>query len=292
MKLGHVAERVLCRPWVIMPEAHETIRMIVAAHIAGGQAEADARALGSALAATATQAPAVPQEPEAPPYMLTGDGVAIVPLVGVLAHRVGPIEQMSGMTDTDAFSDAVRAAEDDPAVRGIVLAIDSPGGEVSGVPEAAAAVRVASKPAIAVADGLAGSGAYWIASQAQAVYASESARVGSIGAYMAVIDQSRAYADAGLSVEVFRSGSHKGAGIPGTSLTAEQREHLQAQTDRAAAMFRASVSDRRPWVSADVMDGRAWYSRDALGLGLVDSLGGVAEAVRDVIRLAAMSRQS
>jgi ClpP class serine protease len=101
------------------------------------------------------------------------------------------------------------------------LDIDSPGGTVAGTPELAAAVSALDqkKPVYAFSSGLMASAAYWIASQARAIYATPSAQVGSIGVVQAVVDRSAAINAAGIKVEVFSVGKYKAMGAPGTPLT-------------------------------------------------------------------------
>ena len=158
---------------------------------------------------------------------------------------------------------------------------------MDGVLEAAAAVAGAAraKPVLAYADGMMCSAAYWIGAQAAAVYATQSAEIGSVGVYAAHLDQTRAAELAGLHVEVFRSGAHKGDGIPGTPLSDAARALIQARVDETAAAFRAAVVAARPCVPPAAMDGRTFAPRAAVELGLVDDVTSADFALRDVRRL-------
>jgi hypothetical protein len=101
---------------------------------------------------------------------------------------------------------------------------------VAGTEELAADVAALAKikPVHAFIDDLGASAAYWVASQAQAVYATASARVGSIGVILPFIDSTEAFKQAGLKVEVFAAGKFKSAGTPGVPLTDAQRALLQS----------------------------------------------------------------
>jgi protease-4 len=158
---------------------------------------------------------------------------------------------------------------------------------VSGTPEAAAAVlrAKAAKPVLAYADGLMDSAAYWIGSQADAIYATQSADVGCIGCYLAILDTSRADEMAGYKLEMFRSGRFKGMGAAGTSLSDEQRAMLQADVDRIAAEFKVAVRGTRGAISDELMQGQSYSVEAALAHGLVDAVTDMDAALRDVADL-------
>lgn len=158
-----------------------------------------------------------------------------------------------------------------------------------GTPEAADSVRLANlrKPVLAYADGLVCSAAYWIASQASAIYAMPSAEVGSIGAYMAIMDYTRAAEMEGIRVEMFRSGKHKGMGYPGTSLRDDQREMLQAQVMDIAAKFKAAVrSGRGKPIDDECMQGQSFCVEAAAKCGLIDQVSDFDTVVRDAVTTA------
>lgn len=107
------------------------------------------------------------------------------------------------------------------------------------------------------------SAAYWIASQADAIFATPSARVGSIGVLMPMLDESKAFEQAGLKVELFAAGKFKSIGVAGTSITDEQRAWLQAQVDETYADFKAAVLARGRRITPDVMEGQCFSGRKA-----------------------------
>ena len=123
----------------------------------------------------------------------TRDGrLAIIQVAGPLTKTRGFIQDYFGGYSSGEIEAAVDDASDDPDVGGILLRIESPGGQVAGIPEAAAAVAraAAKKPVVAYCEDLCCSAAYWIASQASSVIANASAIVGSIGTYIALTDLS------------------------------------------------------------------------------------------------------
>jgi ClpP class serine protease len=109
--------------------------------------------------------------------------IAVLPVYGVLAHRMNLITAMSGGMSTEQLGGAVRAAASDPTISAILLDIDSPGGSVFGVQELADEIYQArqSKPVYAIANATAASAAYWIGSQASEFVVTPSGQVGSIG---------------------------------------------------------------------------------------------------------------
>ena len=211
------------------------------------------------------------------------NGYGIVPLKGVIGKSLLPVEKMMGAADLNDFTAAVEQMAADPAVHTILLDVSSPGGTVTGVEEAAAIVRAAGKPTIAFTDTEMASAAYWIGAAADRVVATPSATVGSIGVYMAFADTSKMYADAGVKVEVIKSGDLKAAGIDGTSLSDAQRADLQAQVDEIHAEFKASVRGKRAMVDDSAMRGQVFSGRGAakqgLVTGLVNGLGDIINGV-------------
>ena len=188
---------------------------------------------------------------EGPGYTVDG-GVAVVPVRGVILRTVpGWFAWFDvSATSTVRTREALSAALDDPSVDGIVLAVDSPGGTVSGLQELADAVHAVrgKKPIVAQVDGLCASAAYWIASQADAIHATADSLSGSIGVYRVAYDYSRMLDAAGVRTNVISSHPLKGAGVFGAPLTDAQREEVLA-----AAELRAWAESLAPgsWVGVD-----------------------------------------
>jgi ClpP class serine protease len=125
--------------------------------------------------------------------------------------------------------------------------------------------------------------AYWIGSQSKVVIATRSALVGSIGAYVSVIDFHRMLANAGIEVKVFRNreGTFKAAGMPGAEITADHAAEFTRQAQRSFEVFRADVLRARPSVPDDAMQGQVFDGSQAKRNGLVVALGdlGYAKAI-------------
>ena len=205
------------------------------------------------------------------------DGVAIIPIMGPLIRRAGPIAQFFGIAGTDQIRVAVQAAAGDENVSKILLRIDSPGGSVSGIEELGDAVTAAAqlKPVIAQVEGTAASAAYWVASAATEIYMGPGDLVGSIGARMAMYDYSAMYEEAGVKALPIDSGKFKSAGMPGTEITEEQQVDFQRVIDFYYQGFVKAVADGRNLSESDVRevgDGRMFTAPEALSAGLVDGV--------------------
>jgi signal peptide peptidase SppA len=282
-RLVRVLSALYCDAWLITPEQHRALCDIAQAHAAGGAMEA----------AQHMAAESMPKNPAARRYIVK-DRVAILPVEGTIGRKFSSALYSSGVTSIDVLERMVNEAVEDPAVGAIMLSFDSPGGHAGGVPEVAETIRQAHtvKPVVAYADGLMASAAYWLGAHADAIYATASARVGSIGAYAAILDASRAAEMRGLRVEVFKSGKHKAAGMPGTSLSDEQRAMIQASIDKLGAKFREQVRAGRDAsapgreISDDAMQGQTFDVEDAVAMGLVDAVMDKKSALKKAAQLA------
>ncbi len=199
------------------------------------------------------------------------DGVGIVDLHGPLMRQPDLISSLLfGATDMNEVADALQEAVQRDDVQSILLDVDSPGGTVNGTPELAQAVADAAKlkTVYAFSAGQMCSAAYWIASQCDAVYATPSARVGSIGVMLPFIDSTEKFRSEGLKVEVFAAGKFKGMATPGVPLTEEQRALIQSDIEEIAAEFKAAVLARGRKIPDSAMEGQSFSARNAQRLNL------------------------
>jgi len=263
---------VLDTPWAILPTKLTAIVGLLARHAAGERLSADD-------VAAVTARPTAPRAPGA---------VAVLPLFGTLAPRANLMTENSGGTSLERFTQAFRSAVISGDVRAIVLDIDSPGGAVAGVEELAADIYRARgiKPIVAVADHLAASAAYWIATAADEVVMSPSAEVGSIGVFAAHEDVSRALETAGVTTTLISAGKFKTEGNPYEPLSAEARAAMQTRVDEYYTMFTKAVARGRGAKIDDVRagfgEGRVVGAREALRLGMADRVATLDEVIADL----------
>lgn len=205
------------------------------------------------------------------------DGVATIPLRGVMAQRGGMFSAISGATSYSTVARDLHAALEDPAVSAILLSIDSPGGEVAGCHELWAQLLAArgTKPIEAYIGGDGASAAYWLACAADRVHASETAVVGCLGVRMSAVDDTRAMRRAGYErIEIVSSQTPAKAMDP---TIPEGRVRVQRMVDDLATVFLASVATARgvsvDTVRAEYGGGDVFVGRAALERGLIDALG-------------------
>ena len=219
--------------------------------------------------------------------------VEIVGLHGVLMP-LGFLGMLFGLENPlDAFRREFDQALNDPEVGAIVIDVDSPGGVVDFIPETAAEISRArgDKPIVAVANTLAASAAYWLASQADEVVVTPSGEAGSIGVYAAHRDISGALEIAGIKNTLISAGRFKTEGNPFEPLSDEAREHIQQDVDAFYDMFTADVARGRQVKQQTVREGfgegRVLNAKDAVREGVADRVETLTEAVA---RLTARSR--
>lgn len=203
--------------------------------------------------------------------------VAVVPVYGILAKNASWMEQMcEGVTDINAISHAIAQATDTPEIRTLILDLATPGGQVTGISEIGTQIRnfatTAGRTAYAFTDERCCSAGYWLGSQANEFYATPSSTVGSIGTYLAWFDESVKMQLEGVRLEFFGAGKHKGMGIPGKPLSQEDRVLLQDRVEEINGWFTGAVTEARPQISDDTMQGQVFSGRQSIDVGLIDGL--------------------
>jgi signal peptide peptidase SppA len=215
----------------------------------------------------------------------TAEKIAILPFHGVQTAngiRLFGRQYTPGM---NTFRSALAAAVASPEVGAIVIDMDSPGGTVAGTPETAAAVKAAAaqKPTMAMVDTLCASAAYWVASQATAIWAQPSAELGSNGVMATHIEFSGAFEREGIKATVIRSKNapFKNEANMFEPLTDEALAALQDSADEAeAGMFATIAAGRKvaaDKVASDFGQGRMMSAQRAHAAGMVDRVGTMAE---------------
>lgn len=270
MKLEFLIRQIFCEPALITPAAHAALRMWIEYRL--GE---ESRAPGTDVCGKEV----------ATEQMTITDGIAEIPVGGVIGVNLRPFQRGQGAVDVNDVANEIDQAMDDKSVRKILFNVDSPGGMVNGTPELADKISQITKPKFAFTNGLMASAAYWAMSGVDAIMATKTANIGSIGVYMPVFDESRAYEKAGVKVELIKAGTLKGIGFPGTPLSDVGRAHLQERIDEIYGMFKQHVQTarKRPIAEAD-MQGQSFMGESARARGLIDGI------VRDKAQMMAMIR--
>lgn len=214
------------------------------------------------------------------------DGVAILPLQGVLAPRMNLMSQFSGGTSTQQFAQWFSAAMANPEVGAIVIDCDSPGGAAQGNEEVANLIRASrgkGKPITTVATGQMASAAYYIGSSADEVVASPSSQLGSIGTFTIHGESSRADQNAGVTYSIIKAGANKAAGNSIEPLNSSSRAVIQERIDDLNQMFVNAVAKNRK-VSAETVDqnfgqGKTMLAPRAMAAGMADRIATLDQVV-------------
>ena len=264
MHLHALIAAVYYEPSLITPAAHASIRQLLEHRFGGGSAtDLAARAPGEGICG---------EEVSVEEAFVDEFGIAHIPIGGALGQAISPFDRGSGAVDTLDIRKELATFDADEKVRAAILDFDSPGGMALGTPETADAIASFSKPIYAFTRGMIASAAYWMAAACDGIYASQSASVGSIGTVISFNDLSEMAKMQGIKVEVIKSGTFKGMGTPGTSLTEAQRNHLQARVDILTAQFKSYVVAHRGPISDEAMQGQMHLAGEALSIGLIDGI--------------------
>jgi signal peptide peptidase SppA len=211
------------------------------------------------------------------PYRMAKGGIALIPIMGSLVQRSGGMQALSGLRSYEAVAAEVGQAADDPAVKGILLHLDSPGGEVRGAYAAADAIEAAGKkkPLWALAEDIAYSAGYLLAAPAARIVLPRAGGVGSIGVVAVHLDKSEAAKASGLRYTVLRHGAFKGDGNPYEPLQGAAKERIEERLGKIYNLFVAHVAQHRGIEAKAIraMESGLYIGADAVDAGLADGVG-------------------
>lgn len=209
--------------------------------------------------------------------------------------RVALVELEGVILDADELVRELRAHQDNPRVRAVVLRINSPGGVVGPTQEIVGAVqrlRAAGKPVVASLGAVAASGGYYVATATERIYANPGTLTGSIGVVMQMANVQGLLKKVGLDYVVIKAGRYKDVGNFSRTMTPEERQILQALLDDVYEQFVGAVAKGRKLDRGAVLrfaDGRIYSGQQALGLKMVDALGGLDDAIDHAGKAAGIS---
>ncbi|HUY83257.1 MAG TPA: signal peptide peptidase SppA, partial [Steroidobacteraceae bacterium] len=202
--------------------------------------------------------------------------------------------QPPGAIGGESASDLLREAQYDPAVKAVVMRVDSPGGSLFAseqILRAVLRVRRAGKPVVVSMSTYAASGGYYISSGANEIFASPTTLTGSIGVFAVVPTFQRTLTKLGVAIDGIGTTPLSGMGRLDRPLSDGEKQILQSSVEHAYDQFLARVAVGRKMSVADVekiAEGRVWSGVDARHLGLVDHLGGLQDAIAAAAKLAGM----
>lgn len=191
----------------------------------------------------------------------------------------------------DTLAEQLRQARNNYAVKAVVLRVDSPGGSAvaSDIILREAELLARKKPLIISMSDLAASGGYWISMSAQKIFAWPETITGSIGIISGKFVLKGLYDKLGINKEIVKTSEFAGMYSDYQPFSDREKEKIMADMQKIYGEFLKKVADNRKMaVSAveQIARGRVWSGQAALGLRLVDGLGGLNEALAEAKKLA------
>lgn len=275
----------LATPWAILPERLSAMCAVVARWAAEREASPEVMAQ--------VRADAAQIEARRGEATRSGNGaIAVLPFYGISAQRTSPMDDVSGtgLMSIQRYTQAFRAALADDSIGGILMDIDSPGGSVYGVMELANEIYQArnQKPIYAIANSLAASAAYWVASSASEFYVTPGGEAGSIGVFVPHQNLAKALEKEGIETTLISAGKYKTEGNPFGPLSDEARAAMQARVDAYYGAFTRGVAKNRGVDVASVREGmgqgRVLSASAAKTENMVDGVATFDEVVRKLAK--------
>ncbi|GBQ69678.1 bacteriophage minor capsid protein C [Ameyamaea chiangmaiensis NBRC 103196] len=284
-RLPFLAQKIFNVPVAIHPQKAE----IIVAALADRLVVAHIVSSGRAVATTMSD-----DEGDAEPGSAARDvgydvvaGVAVIPVTGTLVQKLGSIRPFSGMTGYDGIRHNLLCALADDTVRGIMLDIDSPGGEVAGcfdLVDLVFSVR-GQKPIRAVLDENAFSAAYALASACDGITVPRTGGTGSIGVICMHADLTRAMDKDGITVTLIRYGDLKAERSPYEALSKGALGRMQADIDTMGELFVDTVARNRGLRASDVrgFQARTFLGAEGVTAGLANAVMSPAQSFADFV---------
>ena len=198
---------------------------------------------------------------------------------------------------SDRFVAEIDKIRKDKTVKAVVLRVNSPGGSVVASEKIRTALKLLmnEKPLIASYGNYAASGGYWISAGVQKIYSDATCLTGSIGVFSMIPEFSKTAGKVGVNMVTVGSNKHSDMYSLMRPFDAEETASMQVYVDDIYERFVGLVAEGRSLETQQVDDmaqGRVWVGTDALGLGLVDEIGGLREAVNYAASLAGFMSKS
>jgi capsid assembly protease len=271
----------LAGPWLCESGALEAYEQAVRYILDNGQLQAVA-------AASALMDEDTTDEDAQRGYALADGGIARIPVEGVLTKYPTSFRSQLGGTSTLLLQRLFAKAANDPAVKGILVECDSPGGTVNGIQELSAGIQQAAavKPVHFHVHGQGCSAMYWLMAAGNHITADPSAMVGSVGAKVTLRDTSELFKKQGITATTLSSGPDKVVNDPGVPIAPLALARVQAWIDQTGQSFVNAVAKMRklaPEQQTTVARAGFHSAVDAKALGLIDAVGFTNDAL-EIIR--------
>jgi len=205
--------------------------------------------------------------------------------------KIGVIDLEGVILDSSVIVPQIKKFGDDDSIKAIILRVNSPGGGVAASEEIYRAVKRIrddkKKRIVAAISTVGASGAYYVSSATNKIYADNGSVVGSIGVIAEWVNYGDLMRWAKLKPEVLKVGALKDTGDPSREMTPEERAYMQSLIDNMYGQFVQAVADGRHAKTDDIKkiaDGRVWTGQEALSIHLIDQIGDFQNAVDDTAK--------
>lgn len=259
-----IISKVFEQPWLITAAKHRAIQRLITTRLQS--ADGGEIIIGE------------PDEPK-PDEFAMDNGTAIIPVHGIIGKHLSMLEMMCGGCDLDTVSSMLTLAENDDSVDRVLLDFRTPGGTVTGVPELARKIAGYRKPIIGFSDSECCSAGYWLMSQCGQAFGTESGMYGSVGVYMALLDESRALEMEGVKINAVKAGEHKLDGASFQPLSDSARKMFQDSVDKLHEQFKDAVTLKRS-IAPSQLEGQCFDGEEAVANGMLD---GLVEDITEVL---------
>jgi len=217
--------------------------------------------------------------------------IGLVIAEGVIVDGEGRFDQVGGAR----YARAIREMRQDPNIKALVLRVNSPGGSATASDQIRRELALAAEkmPVIVSMGGYAASGGYWISAEGKKIFAEPTTITGSIGVYGMLINIQELANEYGVTWDTVKTGHFADAATLARPKTAEEMALFQRSVSKIYSDFIALVADGRQLEAADVeavAQGRVWSGVSAQKVGLVDELGGLADALAEAAKQADLDR--
>jgi ClpP class serine protease len=288
--IPHILEKVFHTPWLITAGGYQSVLTLVNAKLAeAGDIETynpinnlSSANLTLTTTGTGAQPYIIPMEGSRLDWAVDSNGIAKIPVRGVLGQRLSSLEKVCGATD---YLDIQQATDDalKRNAKGILYQFDSSGGMVRGCEDLAHHISNLPVPTQAYTDSRCNSAAYWLASACNEIMASSSSDVGSIGVILPWVDKAKVWEVEGLKYEPFTNdGADLKAAGSGPSLTDTQKRYLQESVNYVGEKFQQFVSNNRD-VKPVVFKAGTYFGDQAIKVGLIDGVGSYDDAYKALL---------
>jgi protease-4 len=210
--------------------------------------------------------------------------------------KIGVVDLDGVILDPNEVVDQLRRFSDDDSIKAIIIHVNSPGGGVAASEEIYREVKrirdEKKKRIVSSIQTVGASGAYYVSSGTNKIYADGGSVVGSIGVIAEWVNYGDLMRWAKLKPELLKVGEFKDTGDPTRELTPAERAYMQGLIDNMYGQFVQAVADGRHAKVSDIKaiaDGRVWTGEQALSLHLIDQIGDFRSAVEDTAKSVGIS---